>query len=175
MNIKNISRIKSFLTIKEKTILVCAFVLSKLDYCNSLYCGIDSSLISKLQYTQNCAARLIYQRRKYDHVTDIFIDLHWLPVKKRMLYKILLTVHNCLYNISPIELNNLITLESVRTFILQIPRCNTSYGDRAFSVNSAKVWNTLPLHLKTETSVINFKKLLKTYLFNLHYMTTDLY
>ena len=175
MNIKNISRIKSFLTIKEKTILVCAFVLSKLDYCNSLYCGIDSSLISKLQYTQNCAARLIYQRRKYDHVTDIFIDLHWLPVKKRILYKILLTVHNCLYNISPIELNNLITFESVRTFNLQIPRCNTSYGDRAFSVNSAKVWNTLPLHLKTETSVINFKKLLKTYLFNLHYMTTDLY
>ena len=170
-NIKNISRIKSFLTTKEKTILVCSLILSKIDYCNSLYYGIGGALQSKLQYAQNCAARLIHQRRKYDHVTDIFIELHWLPIKFRIIYKILLTVHKCLYDNSPAEINNLISFESVRTFNLQIPRCYTTYGDRAFSVYSAKEWNRLPLYLKIETSVINFKKLLKTYLFNLCYDT----
>ena len=171
-NIKNISRIKSFLTIKEKCILVCSLILSKIDYCNSLYYGINGSLHSKLQYAQNCAARLIYQRWKYDHVKDIFIELHWLPVRFRIIYSILLTVHKCLYHTSPTELNNLIIFESTRTFNLQIPRHHTSYGDRAFSVYSAKEWNSLPLELKTESSLVNFKKLLKTYLFNSCYDTT---
>ena len=172
VNIKNISRIKSFLTVKEKSILMCSLVLSKLDYCNSLYYGINSDLLAKLQYAQNSAARLIFQRRKFDHVTDIFIELHWLPVRMRIIYKVLLTVHKCLYQTSPIEINNLVIFESTRTFNLQIPRCYSSHGDRAFSVYSAKEWNTLPLYLKTETCMSKFKKLLKTYLFNLFHGAT---
>ena len=167
--IKNISRLKSFLTRKEKCTLVCSLILSKLDYCNSLYYNIDCDLLSKLQYAQNCAARLIYNRRKYDHVKDIFKDLHWLPIKSRIIYKILLMVHKCLYHTSPDDLNQLITFESVRTFNLTVSRCNSSFGDRAFSVYTAKLWNPLPLHLKRETSIMHFKKLLKTYLFELSY------
>ena len=171
MNIKNISRIKSFLTTHEKNILMCSFALSKLDYCNCLYYGINSELLKKLQYAQNSAARLIFQRRKFDHVTDIFMELHWLPVQMRIIYKVVLTVHKCLYQTSPMEINNLVIFESTRTFNLQIPRCFTSHGDRAFSVYSAKEWNTLPLYLKTETSTINFKKHLKKHLFDLYYGT----
>ena len=172
MNIKKISRIKSFLTVKEKNILMCSLVLSKLDYCNSLYYGINNDLLSKLQYAQNCAARLIYQRRKFDHVTDIFMKLHWLPVPMRIIYKVLTIVHKCLYQTSPVEINSLITFESTRTFNLQIPRCHMSHGDRAFGIYSAKEWNKLPLYLKTETSVKHFKKHLKTYLYIAHYGTT---
>lgn len=168
--IRSIARIGSFLTKKEKTILVCSLVLSKLDYCNSLYSGIDSSLLAKLQYAQNSAARLIYRRRKYDHVSDILKDLHWLPVKVRIQYKVLLLVHKALYNLSPDEINSLITFESTRTFNLQIQRVNSAYGDRAFSITSAKLWNTLPLQLKTETDTSKFKKRLKTYLFATYYI-----
>ena len=167
--IKNISRLKSFLSRKEICTLVCSLILSKLDYCNSLYYNIESDSLSKLQYAQNCAARLIYNRRKYDHVTDIFRDLHWLPIKNRILYKILLMIHNSLYHTSPDDLNKLITFESVRTFNLTVPRCNSAFGDRAFSVYAAKLWNPIPLQLKRETSVMHFKKLLKTYLFELSY------
>ena len=120
-----------------------------------------------LGHVQNCAARLIYNRRKYDHVTDIFRDLHWLPINSRIVYKILLMVHKCLYHTSPDDLNKLITFESTRTFNLTVQRCNSVFGDRAFSVYSAKLWNPLPLNLKFEVSLINFKKLLKTYLFEL--------
>ena len=128
-------------------------------------------MLNKLQYAQNSAAQLIFQRRKFDHVTDIFMELHWLPVQMRIIYKVLLTVHKCLYQTSPMEINNLVTFESTRTFNLQIPRCFTSHGDRAFSVYSAKEWNALPLYLKTETSIANFKKHLKTHLFDLYYGT----
>ena len=146
------------------------FIFNTIEYnCNSLYYNIDSDSLSKLQYAQNCAARLIYNRRNYDHVTDIFRDLHWLPIKNRILYKILLMIHNSLYHTSPDDLNKLITFESVRTFNLTVPRCNSAFGDRAFSVYSAKLWNPIPLQLKRETSVMHFKKLLKTYLFELSY------
>ena len=45
----------------------------------------------KLQYAQNCVARLIYNKRKYDHVTELQLELHWLPIKYRILCIYLLT------------------------------------------------------------------------------------
>ena len=85
-SIKSIARIKHHLTRQEVTILVSSLVVSKLDYCNALHYGISSSLTKKLQYAQNCSARLTHNKRKYDHVTELLIDLHWLPIKYRILY-----------------------------------------------------------------------------------------
>ena len=62
-SIKSIARIKN-LTEQEVTILVSSLIVSKLDYCNALYYDISSSLTKKLQYAQNCSARLIYNKRK---------------------------------------------------------------------------------------------------------------
>ena len=69
-SIKSIARIKHLLTRNEVTILVSSLILSKLDDCNSLYYDISCSLTKQLQYAQNCAARLIYNKKKYDHVTE---------------------------------------------------------------------------------------------------------
>ena len=96
-SIKSIARIKHLLTRNEVTILVSSLILSKLDYCNSLYYDITCSLTKQLQYAQNCAARLIYNKRKYDHVTELLIELHWLPIKYRILYKIYLLTYKCIY------------------------------------------------------------------------------
>ena len=98
-------------------------------------------------------------------------DLHWLPVKLRIQYKVMLLVHKALYSISPDEINNLLVFESARTFNLQIQRSNSTFGDRAFSIYSAKLWNTLPLGLKTETVTTQFKKRLKTHLFTSHFIS----
>ncbi len=166
LTIKSVSRISTFLTMKEKAILICSLVLSKLDYANSLYYGIHSNLLNKLQYVQNCAARLVYKRRKYDHVTDLMRDLHWLRMKNRIYYKILLTIHKCIYGESPHELNKLLLIESSRTLNLRINAYKTTYGNRAFSVYAGKHWNELPLYLKFESDTAVFKKLLKTYLFD---------
>jgi hypothetical protein len=75
----NIARIRKFLTQKSTEILVHAFISSKLDYCNSLLYGVPKFQLKKLQHVQNAAARLITQSCKYDHITPVLINLHWLP------------------------------------------------------------------------------------------------
>ena len=60
MSIKSISSIKHFLGYEQKRMLASSLILSKLDYCNSIYFGTHSNNLRKLQSVQNSAARLIF-------------------------------------------------------------------------------------------------------------------
>nr|XP_008278996.1 PREDICTED: uncharacterized protein LOC103356573 [Stegastes partitus] len=64
--------------------LLHAFVSSRLDYCNALLIRIPGRSLQKLQYIQNCAARILTRRRKYDHFTPILWSRHWLTVRWRI-------------------------------------------------------------------------------------------
>ena len=148
-------------------------MLSKIDYCNCLYYGVNSSLINKLQVVENSAARLVFDKRKFDHSSGLLYELHWLPVKERITYKINLLIHKTLYHLSPNDIQDMITIHSTRTFNLKGNyRSTSSYGDRAFTVYAPQVWNQLPLSLKTESSLNKFKKNLKTYLFRNAFINT---
>ena len=108
-HLRNIARIRKFLSVKTTEILVHAFVSSKLDYCNSLLYNIPKYVLNKLQFVQNAAARLITCSRKYDHITPILIDLHWLPIAEHIKFKILLLTFKALHEQSPIYIKNLVT------------------------------------------------------------------
>ena len=69
-------------------VLVHAFISSRLDYCNSLLYGIADGLLQKLQSIQNAAARLITRARRRDHITPVLRELHWLPVRQRIKFKV---------------------------------------------------------------------------------------
>ena len=77
--------------------LVHAFVTSKLDHCNSLLYAVPKYVIEKLQSVQIAAARLIASSRKFDHITPILFELHWLPISERIKYKIILLTHKALH------------------------------------------------------------------------------
>ena len=81
--------------------LVHAFISCRLDYCNALLFGLPAQELNRIQSIQNAAARLIYGAKKQDHITPILKRLHWLPVRARIDYKILLiTFHNYLWLLS---------------------------------------------------------------------------
>jgi len=88
--LKRIGNIRQYLDQPSTEKLVHAFVSSKLDYCNSLLYGLPDKEISKIQHIQNSAAQLVTKARRADHITPILRKLHWLPVRKRFIFKILL-------------------------------------------------------------------------------------
>ena len=108
-HLRNISRIRKFLSTNTTEILVHAFVSSKLDHCNSLLYNVPKCALKKLQSVQNAAARLITCSRKYDHITPILKELHWLPVSERIKFKILLLTLKALHQQSPVYIQDLLT------------------------------------------------------------------
>ena len=82
-------------------IMVQAFVSSRLDYCNSLLCGIAGNLLQKLQPVQNAAARLITRTGRREHITPVLSELHWLPVQLRIDFKLAVLVYKVLHGQLP--------------------------------------------------------------------------
>ena len=74
--------------------LVHSFVLSRLDYGNSVLAGLPKSAIMPLQRVQNAAARLILDLRMNEHVTPALRQLHWLPVDRRVDFKLCTMMHS---------------------------------------------------------------------------------
>ena len=144
-----ISQIKGYLSQEQLKQLVSSYVFSKIDYCNSLYYGINSDLITKLQRVQNCAVRLVTKRNVSNREMDVILmDLHWLKVKFRSVYKILLIVHSCLHDRAPNEIMEMLNYtDSIRTMKLRQTRCPNKYGVRSFSYVGPKLWNLLPMEI----------------------------
>ena len=139
----------------------------------NILCGIPEELICKLQRVQNNAARVITLTKKYDHITPVLKELHWLPVRKRIEFKILLLAYKCLHGTAPSYLREMLkeyvpprTLRSTSKNLLCEPRTNMkTYGDRSFSACAPKLWNQLPNNIRAAGSVAIFKRQLKTHLF----------
>ena len=79
--IRNICRIRKFLSVSGTKALAHAFATCRLDNCNSLLYGLPKHLVHRLQLAQNCAAWLILYGRKHDQVTTLLRELHWLPAE----------------------------------------------------------------------------------------------
>ena len=176
-HLKKIASIRPLLDIKTTASLVHAFISSKIDFCNSLLFGITKSNINKLQKLQNHAARLCLKvsRRSRTPSLTLLKILHWLPILYRIDFKILLLVYKSLNGLGPSYLSNLLNLQpdsrqrrSMHVMLLDVPKSKTkTYGDRAFSVAAARLWNALPVSIRTSGSVTSFKTSLKTHMFRL--------
>ena len=148
----------------------------KLDYCNGLLYGLPDSQIGRLQRVQNTCARLICGCSKFSRIIPLLRDLHWLPVRQRISFKILLIVYKALIGQAPIYIVELVKLKlhqhthnlrsSQDTLLLQTPshRTEITLGDRAFACTAPKLWNEL-LEIRKSPSLDIFKSNLKTHLF----------
>uniref|UniRef100_A0A9J7ZN32 Reverse transcriptase domain-containing protein n=1 Tax=Cyprinus carpio carpio TaxID=630221 RepID=A0A9J7ZN32_CYPCA len=107
-HLRNIAKLRNMLPVPDAEKLVHAFMTSRLDYCNALLGGCPASSINKLQVVQNAAARVLTRSRKYDHITPILQSLHWLLIKFRISYKILLLTYKALSGLAPAYLTSLL-------------------------------------------------------------------
>uniref|UniRef100_A0AAQ6IH18 Reverse transcriptase domain-containing protein n=1 Tax=Anabas testudineus TaxID=64144 RepID=A0AAQ6IH18_ANATE len=172
-HLRNIAKIRSILSQSDAEKLVHAFVTSRLDYCNSLLIGCPNNSLKSLQLIQNAAARVLTGISKRDHISPTLASLHWLPVKSRIEFKILLLTYKSLNNQAPSYLKDLIvpylpsrTLHSQTAGLLVVPRVSKCrMGGRAFSYQAPLLWNQLPVQVREADTVSTFKTRLKTFLF----------
>ena len=166
--------------------LVHAFIICRVDYCNSIFGSTCAVHLKPLQSVLNAAVHLIVKRRKYDHISDSLRDeLHWLPVPYRhMTYKTCLFVYKCLHGAAPQYLRDQLTpvvsntrhsgLRSADSRDLAYPRTKlVRSGPRSFSVAGPITWNTLSNDIRDPSlSYELFCTRLKTELFKRAYHTS---
>ena len=146
--------------------------------CCVIYIGVSGELLRRLQSVQNAAARFITGTRKYDHITPVLRNLHWLPVRQRIIFKIATLMYRCLNGLAPSYLaaDCIVVsaipgrrqLRSATSGQLYIPRTRTvTFGPRSFKVCGPTIWNDLPARMKDPSlSFDSFRKMLKTFLFD---------
>ena len=153
---------------------VQALVFSRIDYCNALLLGATEYDLTRLQRLPNRAARLIFLVGRDTPSAPLLRRLHWLPIRKRIEFKILTIVYKCVYAQALEYLQNLInfnkpsyaTRSSYDTTLLSIPRTRTCTGDKAFQVAGPRLWNSLPVSMRQAKTINAFKSCLKTHLFD---------
>ena len=168
--LKNIGRVRNILTKKHTETLVHAVISSRLDYCNSLLINIGSSKLYKLQKVQNAAARVVVCKRKRESVSDTLKELHWLRVESRVIFKVLLLVFKAIHGQCSQNLQQLLQYKRYNCrpqdlMMLETKNAKTKYGKRTFSYAGPRLWNALPLQIRTEENIESFKSKVKTLLF----------
>jgi hypothetical protein len=180
--LRQLKVISRSLTSRAAATLVHAFVVSRLDYCSSMYVGLPACRVGPLNRVLRTAARLIGRIPKFGRVSEYMRDvLHWLPYPQRITYRIFVLVRRCFEGLAPLYLQELCcsttlvqrrcSLRSAAQVELIVPRSRTAIRQRrAFSVAGPATWNELPvilrqipISLSTSTS---FLSLLKTVLFD---------
>jgi len=127
--------------------------------------------MSRLQSVQNAAARLLSGTRRYDHITLVPQELHWLPVRRRVDFKMATLVSLSLSGMAPAYLVadcQLVSdegrrqLRSATSRTCVVRRTYSNCGDRCFAAAGPKLWNSLTVDLRqADISFQRFKRLRK--------------
>ena len=178
-HLRRIRQLRHCLDKDDRQRLVSSLVLSRIDYCNVALAGLPATSLAPLQRVINAAARFVANLRPRDHVSPVLRDLHWLPIRERISYKVCLMMFNVVNGTAPTYMTGMVTrisdlpgrchLRSAAKGLFDVPRTRTVFGSRAFSIAGPVAWNGLPAHVCAIRDVIPFKSALKTHFFQLAY------
>ncbi|XP_072050376.1 uncharacterized protein [Amphiura filiformis] len=172
-HLRNLSRIRRYLTQDACKLAVQSLIFSRIDYGNALLYGANEGDLTRLQRLQNRAARLIMLVGRDHPSAPLLRLLHWLPVRERIKFKLLVYVFKCIHSQSPSYLQELISVKtsayatrsSKDKTLLSQPKTKTRTGDHSFESCAPRLWNTLPRDIRETGTLQLFKANLKTYLF----------
>jgi len=154
--------------------------VTKVDYCNSVLSGIAGQLLQRLQSVFNAAGRLVFLAKKSEHITPLLREPHWLKVPERIQFRLCVLAYLCLNGTAPsylaetlhltADVDSCRRLRSASTWTQVVPATRrTTLGDRAFPAAAARAWNALLPSVSTVRSLLQFRRDLKTSLFQSSY------
>ena len=175
-HIRALRHIRTFLTTEASKTIAAAIVGLRLDFCNSLLAGTSVSNLTRLQRVQNTLAQVVAQKPRFCHITPVLSDLHWLPVRHRIIisFKIATVTFRVLQSQQPSYLSSLIPryvpawpLRSSSCLSICVPpRKTTIAASKSFSSVASNIWNAL---LSSIPTLPAFRRPLKHHLFLLAY------
>ena len=178
--LRQLRTIRQSLSDDATRMLIHSFVVTRVDYCNSVLSGITVIQTDRVQRILNAAARLLLRIPKFTPVAELIWDhLHWLPATKRIRFQILLLVSKCIHQRVPSYLQELCVpassvvgrrnLQSADQYSLIVSCCRSlSMQRRGFSAVGPMAWNSLPAATRFQIAANSSisKQLIKTYLFD---------
>ena len=172
-HIRALRHTRSSLTTEACKTIATAIVGSRLDYCNSLLVGTSTSNLARLQLVQNTLARVVTQKSRFSHISPVLSDLHWLPIRHRISFKLATITFKVLQFHQPSYLAALVprytplrSFRSSSSLTICVPsRKTTMAKSKSFSSAASDFWNKLPVHLSSIPALPAFRKRLKHHLF----------
>ena len=156
LELRRLAHLRPCLNMDAMKKLVSAFVLSRLNYCTSLFAGLSNDKITKLQ-----RIRLVLKQSKRQHISPLLKDLHWLPIID---YKVALLCFKCLNNNAPVYIKDLFVpytparmLRLSSSNLLSTPRVSSKkYGERSFTFSGTHILNSPPENIRSEKGLEKF-------------------
>ena len=149
--------------------------ISHLDYANTLFHGLPDKTISHSQRIQAMCAKLTLKKSKFNSTTEALAQLHWIPIRQRINFKIATITHKCIYRTTLQYLKDLLTFtptpRNLRSsidktrLIVPFTKCRT-FAAQSISISAPTVWNQLPSTLREITNFELFKIELKTHYYH---------
>jgi hypothetical protein len=154
-HLRALSHIRQYLTTSSANLIACSIVGSRLDYCNALFSGLSAYNIHRLQLVQNRAARIVLGVGRRVSAEPLLRELHWLPICKRIQFKVAILTFKVVTTKQPSYLSSLLVpyvptrnLRSLGNNLLVVPKIDSVFQSRAFSYAAPHLWNSLPGSLR---------------------------
>ena len=165
-------------TMSRRMDALSSLVGSRLDYANAVLVGTSSKNINRLQHIQNTLVQIVmkvpHDQTRNVSTKHLLSTLHWLPVRRRIDFKIAVLTYkllptgqpSCLaYKIMPYVSGR--RLRSSESGTLTVLRIKSVIGSRAFRSAAPPVSNLIPVDIHTAPSLESFRVKLKTHYFQL--------
>ena len=180
VHIRDLKRLRGYLTCEAALLAANSLVGSRLDYFNSLFRSLSTLDFHRLQCVQNSLARIVVNTTKYSHITLVRKSLHWLPIMHRSVFKTALLVYKFLHTGYPKYFEAFLkprhsVYRTCRSqsdgVLLKVPYFASIYksrkhlGPNIAHAYAPRIWNDLPYDVRSAKSLSSFKKKLKTHLF----------
>lgn len=167
---QSLKRLQRFLPFEAKVTLAQSLMLPLLDYADVCFLDAAEGLWDKLERLQNLCIRFIFGLRKYDHVSQYRSQLNWLPIRLRRDVHVLCMLFNILNNPAvprylrerfDYQMPRGVPCRTSRSLLLNFPPHSSSRYGGSFTVQSVRLWNSVPHSIRASPSLEVFRKALK--------------